>query len=153
MRYQIKISRPWQGLFSLFGFSVDGSYVELDGQSLRLVFGTANERIPLVEITGVRRRGWPFYFGLGPKIGPSGGVSYVGSPEGVVQIDFVRPRPMNVWGPFGNSRARCAVVSLEDADRFIEHFRIIEEMTGRNGGRARGDATQRIRGLGGVRRE
>src|SRR5205085_134059 len=69
--------------------------------------------------TTVARRRWPVYFGLGAKLGPSGGVSYVGSTEGVVQIDFVSPRPMHVWGPFRASRARCAIVSLEDPDQFI----------------------------------
>jgi hypothetical protein len=123
MRYPIKISRPWQGLFWLFGFSADGSYVELDGQSLRFHFGTAREQIPLAEIAGVERRHWPVYFGLGPKLGPDGGVSYVGSTKGVVRIDFVSPRPMNVWGPFRASRARCAVVSLENDDQFIEELR------------------------------
>jgi hypothetical protein len=120
MHYPIKISRPWQPLFLLFGFTAAGSYVELEGQSLHLHFGTASELIPLAEIANVERRHWPFYFGLGAKLGPSGGVSYVGSSEGVVQIDFVNPRPMNVWGPFRASRARCAIVSLENADQFIE---------------------------------
>jgi len=123
MQYPIKVSRPWQGLFSLFGFPPDRSYVELDGDTLCFHFGTANERVPLAEIARVERRRWPIYFGLGAKLGPSGGVAYVGSTEGVVQIDFVSPRPMNVWGPFRTSRARCAIVSLEDADQFIKDMR------------------------------
>ena len=123
MRYPIKISRPWQPLFSLFGFSPERSYVELDGQAVCSHFGTANECVPLAEISGVERRGWPFYFGLGAKLGPSGGVSYVGSAEGVVQIDFVRPRPLAVWGPFRASGARCMIISLENADQFIADLR------------------------------
>jgi hypothetical protein len=119
MRHPIKISRPWQGLFALFGFSAAGSYVEVDEQAVQLHFGTANERIPLAEIAGVARRPWPVLYGLGAKLGPSGGVSYVGSIEGVVQIDFVSPRPMNVWGPFRTSHALCAIVSLENPDQFI----------------------------------
>ena len=43
--------------------------------------------------------------------------------EGVVKIDFAHPRPMNVWGPFRASQARCAIISLEDADRFIADLR------------------------------
>lgn len=123
MRYPIKIARPWRGLFWLFGISADKSYAEVDGQAVQLHFGTANERIPLAEIAGVARRRWPFVFGFGPKLGPRGGVSYVGSTEGVIQIDFVRPRPMNVWGPIRASRARCAIVSLEHADQFMEDVR------------------------------
>jgi hypothetical protein len=119
MRYPIKITPIWRGFFALFGWSKNRSYAAIDGQELRLHFGTADERIPLGEIARVARRRWPPYFGFGAKYGPSGGVSYVGSSEGVVQIDFVHPRPMNVWGPFGASRARCAIVSLEDTEQFI----------------------------------
>jgi hypothetical protein len=123
MRYPIKISPLWRGFFALFGWSRTRSYAEIAGQELRLKFGGADERIPLDEIAHVGRRSWAFYFGLGAKYGPDGGVSYVGSTEGVVKIDFTRPRPMHVWGLFGASRARCAIVSLESADQFIEELR------------------------------
>jgi hypothetical protein len=123
MRYPIAISPTWRGFFRLFGWSADRSYAETEGQELLLRFGTAYERIPLDEIAHVARRRWPFYFGFGAKYGPSGGVSYVGSTEGVVQIDFARPRPLTVWGPFRASRARCAIVSLENADQFSDDLR------------------------------
>jgi hypothetical protein len=123
MRYPIAITPVWRWLFVLFGWSKDRSYAEIADRELHLNFGTARERIPLVEIAGVAPRRWPFYYGYGAKYGPSGGVSYVGSSRGVVQIDFVNPRPLNVWGPVRNSRARCAIVSLEDADRFIAELR------------------------------
>lgn len=123
MRYPILIARPWQGLFRLFGFSPDRAYAELNEHGLRLRFGTADERIPLAEIAGVARRRWPWYYGLGAKIGPDGGVSYVGSPDGVVRIDFTKPRPMNVWGPFHKSTACSAIASLADAGAFIEDLR------------------------------
>jgi hypothetical protein len=123
MRYPIKISPFWHGLFTAFGFARKRSYAEIDGQALYLHFGTAHERIPLDQISNIARGHWPFYFGLGAKYGPRGGVAYVGSTEGVVQIDFAHPRPMNVWGPFHASHARCVTVSIEEADRFIEDVR------------------------------
>jgi hypothetical protein len=123
MRYPIKITPVWGWLFTLFGWTKNRSYAEIDGQELLLNFGTARERIPLAEIAGVAPRRWPPYFGFGAKYGPSGGVAYVGSSVGVVQIDFARPRPMNVWGPFRASQARCAIVSLENADQFIAALR------------------------------
>jgi hypothetical protein len=64
MRYLITISRPWQGLFWLFGFSAGSSYVELDAESLHIHFGTAHECLPLAEIANVERRRWPFFYGL-----------------------------------------------------------------------------------------
>jgi hypothetical protein len=123
MRYPIRISPLWLGLFALFGFPKKRSYAEIDGQALHFHFGTAHERIPIGEITSIAPRRWPLYFGLGAKYGPDGGVAYVGSREGVVQIDFAQPRPMNVWGPFHASHARCVIVSIEDADRFIADLR------------------------------
>ena len=128
MRYPLKITPVWRWLFVLFGWSKDRSYAEIAGQDLILNFGRAHERIPLAEIANVAPRRWPPYYGFGAKYGPSGGVSYVGSSEGVVQIDFINPRRMKVWGPVRASRARCAIVSLENADQFIADIR---ERTGR----------------------
>jgi hypothetical protein len=119
MRFAIRISRPWRSLFSLFGFRASGSYVELDGEVLRLRFGTADETIPLAHVDGVSRRAWPLWYGLGPKLGPERGVAYVGSREGVVQIRLSQPHAMNVWGPFSRARAHAITVSLEDPDGFI----------------------------------
>ena len=119
MRFPIRISAPWRPLFALFGFHAPSSVIELDDEAVRLRFGTAYETVPLAEIAGASVRRWPFYYGLGPKLGPDGGVSYVGSTEGVVRIDFVAPRTMSVWGPFRTSKARCVNVSLEDPDGFL----------------------------------
>jgi hypothetical protein len=123
MRYPMRIAPLWRWLFALFGWTSGRSYVEIDEQAPYLRFGAARKRIPLTEIARVARRHWPLYFGLGAKLGPSGGVSYVGSSAGVVQIDFLRPRPLKVWGPISNAHARCVIVSLENADRFIEDLR------------------------------
>jgi hypothetical protein len=123
MRYPLAIAAPWQRVFALFGFAAESAYVERDEEALHLHFGTAHERIPLAEVAGVARRRWPRYFGLGAKFGPDGGVAYVGSAAGVVRIDLARPRPLNVWGPFRASQARCAIVSLADADGFFADVR------------------------------
>jgi hypothetical protein len=71
----------------------------------------------------VHRCSWPFYFGLGAKLGPGGGVANVGSSDGVVRIDLRNPRPLDVWGPFRRSKARNVIVSLEDAESFSEALR------------------------------
>ncbi len=120
MKYAIAISPAMRPLFRLFGFRAEDSYVELEGGTLTFRFGTATEKVPLSEVSGARRRPWPLYYGFGAKIGPDGGVSYVGSSEGVVRIGFTAPRAMNVWGPFRRASAKCAIVSLEDADGFLD---------------------------------
>lgn len=123
MRYPIAIVPIWRWLFAMFGWSARRSYAEVGQEGVRLHFGTADEQIPFAEIANIAPGHWPRYYGYGAKYGPKGGVSYVGSSAGVVQIDFVRPRSMNVWGPFGASQARCAIVSLENADQFIAEVR------------------------------
>jgi hypothetical protein len=123
MRYPIKIQTGYKTLFSLFGFSPESSYVELEGGALTFHFGTASEVVPLRDVAGVDRARWPFYYGLGAKLGPRGGVAYVGSTDGVVEIALTVPRPMNVWGPFRRAKARAVTVSLEDADGFIDAVR------------------------------
>jgi hypothetical protein len=123
MRYAIKIGKGWRTAFRLFGFSPETSYVELEDGAVRFRFGTADERVPLGDIEAVSRRRWPFYFGLGPKLGPAGGVAYVGDTDGVVEVRLKRPRRMNVWGPFRRGDARAVTVSLEDSDAFVADLR------------------------------
>ena len=119
MRYPIRISAPWRPLFSIFGFRRKSSFIDLYDRALTICFGTASETIPVADIASADRRKWPFYYGLGPKLGPAGGVSYVGSTNGVVEIRFVTPRPLNVWGPFRSKKAKQVVVSLEDPEGFL----------------------------------
>lgn len=119
MRFPIRISRTLRPLFSLFGFRAASSYLEIDRDMLRLRFGTADEAVPLADIGAITPRRWPIYYGLGAKLGPDEGVAYVGSREGVLQIELTRPHPLNVWGPFSRSAARAVQVSLEDPAGFV----------------------------------
>lgn len=119
VRFAIRISPMWRPLFAAFGFRQESASVELEDDALHIRFGGSFERIPLADVAGVAPRRWPFYYGLGPKLGPDKGVSWVGSTDGVVKIDFVAPRPIVVWGPFRSSAAQCLIVSLEDRDAFI----------------------------------
>lgn len=127
MRFAIKISSVLKPLFVVFGFSPKSSYVELDDGALTFHFGTAHETIPLEDVADVGYGHWPLYYGLGAKLGPKNGVAYVGSYDGVVELQLSRPHEMNVWGPFRRSKSRCVIVSLEDADGFIEAVRAARE--------------------------
>ena len=123
VQFPILISPAMRPLFAIFGFRARQSYVALDDDGLSVRFGTANEHVPLPAIRSVARQRWPFYYGLGPKLGPSGTVAYVGSYAGVVRIAFADARPMNVWGPFARREANGVIVSLEDADAFVDVLR------------------------------
>lgn len=123
MRYPSTITPIWRWFFALFGWTRSRTYAAINADALQLRFGTADEHIPFAEIASVGPGRWARYYGFGAKYAPQGGVAYVGSTVGVVQIDFVRPRPMNVWGPFASSQARCAIISIENADQFIAELR------------------------------
>ncbi len=118
MRFPISISTFWSPLMRLFGFGGERAYVELDDEAITFRYGTATERVPFSEVASVGPRDWPFYYGLGAKIGPDRGVAYVGSLDGVVQVRFTSPRPMNVWGPFRAKTAHCVTLSVEDPEAF-----------------------------------
>jgi len=100
-----------------------GSYVELTDDALLFHFGTAHERVPLAEVTDVSPRKWPLYYGIGARIVPGHGVGFVGSTDGVVQVRFASPRPMEVWGPFRLNAAESVSVSLEQPDAFVDAVR------------------------------
>lgn len=118
MRFPIKISPVWRPLFTVFGFATSASYIDIDDEAVTFHFGTANETVPLHNVKCVVQRSWPLFFGLGPKLGPDGGVAYVGSTDGVLQIWFKEPVAMNIWGLFGHSTATCVTVSVEDPQGF-----------------------------------
>lgn len=120
MRFPIRLPEPFPPMSWLFGFRDGSSYVELDERGLRFCYGTADERVPLQEIGRVHPDTWPLEFGLGARTGPEDTVAYVGSAHGVVRVEFLRPRPMNVWGAFELPNARAAVVSLEDPSAFLD---------------------------------
>ena len=119
MRFKITISTILSPVFAVFGFRKQSSWVELSDNDLNFNYGTAHERVLLDNVESVGHYDWPFYYGVGAKLGPDGSAAYVGSLDGVVQVKFKSPIPMNVWGPFNRKKARSVIVSLEDAQGFI----------------------------------
>lgn len=105
-------------MFAVFGFTSKASYIEVDDGGVTFHFGTANNAVPLHNVKCVKQRSWPLFFGLGPKLGPDGGVAYVGSTDGVLQIWFKEPVALNIWGLFSHSKATCVTVSVEDPQEF-----------------------------------
>ena len=122
MRYAIPISRAFLPFFRLTGFNPAKSFVELDDDSVRVRFGTADETIPISNISGVEDAKWPIYFGLGAKLTPKSGVGYVGTRQGVVTLHLNEPVELNVWGPFKREQAKSVTVSVQNAEGFKEEL-------------------------------
>jgi hypothetical protein len=131
MRFPIRISPPWKPLLSVLGMSAKGSYVDVDvdAGTMRVKCGVwFDESLPLAAITHVEPSSWPWYGGLGVKLGPTKhAVSVVGSLDGVVAIHFAEPQRMHVLVVVNRPELR---ISLEDPEGFM---RTIREALGTGG--------------------
>lgn len=95
------------------------SFVELDPErgTLRVQAGIWFEEVfPLSEIVHAAPSTWPWYGGLGVKLGPNDSVALVGSLEGIVAVRFKRPQTMHVILAVHRTELR---VSLEEPEAFI----------------------------------
>jgi hypothetical protein len=124
MRFSMRASAFWVPLFRVLGIPRDGAFVDLDPSAgtLRVKQGIwFDETFPLREVADAELSSWPWYGGLGVKLGP--GMDTVGvvlSSEGVVAIRFAAPQRMRVLWTVNRTTLR---VSLEDPDGFIRALR------------------------------
>jgi hypothetical protein len=137
MRFPIRISPPWKPLLTVLGMSAKGSYVDVDVEAgtMRVKCGIwFDETLPLAAITHLESSSWPWYGGLGVKLGPTQhAVSVVGSLDGVVAIHFAEPQRMHVLVVVNRPELR---VSLEDPEGFMTTIR--EALASGSAGRPNG---------------
>lgn len=121
MRYRIRrgVLRP---LIALLGGTEQGSYVDLDPDAVRVRFGPLfDQRIPRDQIGGARLSRWPWYGGIGWRLGTGGVVGLIGSLEGIVEIELRAPVRVRVAGiPW---RCRRLFLSLEEPVAFLSELR------------------------------
>ena len=121
MRFPLRISAAWRPVLYVFGMSQRASFADIDAGVLRVKAGIwFDETFPLGNVAEVSRSTWPWYGGLGVKLGPGDAVSVVGSSEGIVAVRFKQPQPMRVLFTVTRSELR---LSLEDPDRFMRALR------------------------------
>lgn len=120
MRYRIRrgIFRP---LLTVLGGTAEGSYVDVGPAAVRFRFGFLfDEEIPRAELARVRRSRWPWYGGIGWRLGVPGVVGLIGSLDGIVEIELREPRRVRFLGiPL---RCRRVFVSLEDPGGFLREL-------------------------------
>ncbi|MCC6525412.1 MAG: hypothetical protein IT373_22355 [Polyangiaceae bacterium] len=97
------------------------SYVEVDDREVHVVFGLANERIPVAAIRSVAPGEWPWYLGGGVRIG-GGGIAYVGSTRGIVRLELAEKLPFRVFFKL-TARFGVCTLSLEEPEAFIDDVR------------------------------
>lgn len=118
MRHPILIDRLWQPLVSIAGGRPARSYLEVNAESLALVFGRLfSETVPRDRIEAARTCSCPRFGGIGWRIGRGGTTGLIGSRRNTVEIVFREPRRVRIaLAPFN---CRRIVVSLRDPDAFL----------------------------------
>src|SRR5689334_20149955 len=110
MRYPIRVSPPWRPVFSLFGAPKESAWVDLDLER-RVIHVKCgiwfDEELPLDEVVAVEPSTWPWWGGLGVKLGPSADtVGVVCSRDGVLEIRFRTAQKMRVLFTVRRSKLR-----------------------------------------------
>lgn len=118
MRFPIKITENFllEPILHTFGVNPESSYLELGPDALEVSMGMwFRESIPLGEIAALAPSEWPWWGGLGVKLGHHG-VGVVASTETVVNLKFKRPLKVRVLVPV---EVEQMWLSPEDRDGFL----------------------------------
>jgi hypothetical protein len=92
-------------------------YVELTGDSVRVRMGAlGGADLPLEKISRVGRMSWPWWGGLGVRLGGKGLVAYVAQSGPTAVIDL--SEPTKVWMPLPWTSRRVAI-AVEDLEGFL----------------------------------
>ncbi len=114
-RFPMKLDPWWRALLLLGGATQSNSYLEIDNEALTVRFGMLYEgTLQIQDIESVEEADWPFWMGVGWRIGFGERFGLIGSYDGVVEMRL--REPLKVWR-FANF-TRLAV-SLEDPVAFV----------------------------------
>lgn len=122
MRFNIRIDPVWRPLMLIGGATPTNSYVEIDGETLRLRFGVLfNQSIALSNVASAAGRSWAWWQGFGVRAFGEG-IGLIGSAENVVELTLREQARVSIgfvpW-PFG---IRRIAMSLEDPQGFMDAF-------------------------------
>src|SRR5688572_15650379 len=123
MRFAIRLSSVMKPVLFAAGVHHDNAYVEIGDGVLHVKMGPwFDETFTMSTIADVKASDWPWYGGLGTKLGPEkGGVGVVGSMDGIVAVRFKAPQPVKLWVIVTDVGVSCSElrISLEEPDAFI----------------------------------
>jgi hypothetical protein len=101
----------------LIGATAARSWVEVGPEMVRISFGPLGKaEVPRSGILAVRRRHWPWWYGLGVRYYGRGAVGFVGRTRDVVEIELARPQ--RATAVVGRRVSRIAV-SPRDAEQLM----------------------------------
>jgi hypothetical protein len=101
----------------LIGATRERSWVEVGPEVVRMSFGPLGRAaVPRSAIVAVRRRRWPWWYGLGIRYYGRGAIGFVGRTREVVEIELARSQ--RVTAVVGRTVSRIAV-SPQDAEKLM----------------------------------
>ena len=114
---RFRLRRGWPGKIFLTPLCPRAPYVELTGDSVRIRMGMlGGADIPLTGISRVGRMSWPWWGGLGVRIGGRGLVAYIARSGPAALIDLSPPRQVRMPLPW---TAQRIAVAVDDLDGFL----------------------------------
>lgn len=122
MRFPIAITPACRLFFAVLGMPGKSAFAELDTErgTLHVKAGIwFEETFQLREVSEVLPSSWPWWGGLGVKLGPKDSVG-VGSFKGIVAIRFAGPQATHVLLTANRPELR---LSLESPDAFVRAVR------------------------------
>lgn len=121
---RFRIRRVWwmRPLLTVLGGTSSRSFVELDGDTVRLRFGPLFVAdLPRSAIVQAQRTRWPWYGGLGWRLGAGKTVALTGALAGTVELVLDAPRRVRFC--LLPLSCRRIVVSLEEPEALLAALR------------------------------
>lgn len=117
MDFPIRVHPVLRPLLWPLGASGPRSVVRVEGGRIRLVFGALfDQTFPLEQVRHLRPARWPWWRGVGLRLGLGGVLGLIGRPGDVVRIELRAPQRVRVVVPVP---CRALYVSVADPSGLI----------------------------------
>jgi len=107
----------WSPILRLFAAKKNNSFAEFSGDILKVSYGTVVQNIPLDDIENANLSQWPWYGGVGWRVGPQT-LGLIGALSGIVEIKLKKRRKTNVW--YLPVKYNKIFISLQEPEAFLE---------------------------------
>lgn len=120
MRYAFLLEPLMIPILFPFGANPENCYVEIEGEQLHVKMGKLfDEKLDLRNIAHLAPDKWPFWWGLGHRIGFNHAMGVLGSTRNVVRLHFKEPAAIKALGAF-SYQTHDFYLALQDPDGFIQ---------------------------------
>ena len=119
MRYDFQIDPLMKWILLPFSATPENCFAEIESETLHVKMGKLfDEVLPLSHMKQAESSQWPFYLGLGARLGLNGEYGVLASTKNVVAIDFQDHEYIKALGPM-HFKAQKLVLSLEEPEAFM----------------------------------